>query len=429
MSDQLVELLHGARKQYLANVELSKLHANPWNPNVMDDATYRAERESIRLYGFIDPVTVRPHPEIEGEWQILDGEHRCKAARDEGHTHVDVIVLHDLSEVQSQKLTVILNETRGSADEAKLARLIARMEEQSSREEVRLGLPYDDDTISRMIQRAKMEGGGDMSGVDLDDVPEPPAEPTSKRGEVYELGQHRLMCGDSAAIEDVQTLMNGTLAQMVMADPPYNVEYTGGSSNTDRPRADSYQDKRGGEYGPWLRQILECGSAWSDSEAALHLWFAVMEMRAVLDAIDGSGWERRALVVWAKSAPTGQGFAQYKSQFENFYYCHKRSKSPRWHGPTNETTLWQYDKQSKNPLHPVMRPVEMYVREVANHTQPGDSVLELFGGSGTTLMACEVSQRRAFLMEIEPRYCDVIRERWEKYERAKRNLDWSEEVA
>jgi ParB/RepB/Spo0J family partition protein len=427
VADQLVDLLHGARKEYQRSVPLAILHPNPWNPNVQDDATYRAERESIRIYGFIDPVTVRPHPERQGEFQIIDGEHRTKAARDEGHDEVDIIVLHGLSDPQAEKLTVILNETRGTADEAKLAALLKRIEEQTSRDELKLGLPYDDDALERMIQRAKLEGEI-PAGIDLDDVPEPPAEPKSRRGEVYELGAHRLMCGDSAEIEDVQVLMGGATAHMVMADPPYNVEYTGGSSNTSRPRADSYEDDRGDEYGPWLRQILENAAAWSDAEAALHLWFAIMEMRAVIDAIDGAGWERRTLIVWAKSAPTGQGFAQYKSQFENFYYCHKKGKSPRWFGPTAETTLWQYDKQSRNELHPVMRPVEMYQREITNHTQPGHSVLELFGGSGTTLIACEVAQRRAFVMEISESYCDVIRDRWARLEQARANIEWSQEA-
>lgn len=431
MNEQLVDLLHGARKEYRKSVELSKLHPNPWNPNVMDEPTYRAERESIRMYGFIDPVTVRPHPETDGEWQILDGEHRCKAARDEGHEEVDIVVLYGLDDAQAQKLTVILNETRGSADEAKLAQLLKRLEDEQGRDQMRLGLPYDDNTLERMIQRAKLEGGG-VPAIDLDDVPEPPEQARSVIGEVYELGPHRLMCGDSEKIEDVQTLMVDTRAQMVMADPPYNVGYEGGSRRTGNPgyekRQDAYDDSRGDEYGPWLTRCLENAASWSDKEASLHLWFAVMEWRAVLKAIAAGGWTERALIVWGKSGPTGTAFAQYKSQFEQFYHCGKPKAATRWYGPTNESTLWLYDKPSRNELHPVMRPVAMYQREIANHTQPGHNVLELFGGSGTTLMACEVSQRRAFLMEIDPRYCDVIRDRWARYEQAKANLEWSEEA-
>lgn len=419
---EVAELLHGARKEYrLAAIET--LHPNPWNPNVMDEATYRAERESIRIYGFIDPCTVRPHPEIDGDWQILDGEHRWKAAKDEGHTELDMIVLHGLSDGQAQKLTIILNETRGSADEAKMAQLLKRLDSEMSREELLAGLSYENDDLERMIARASF-GSGAGEGIDLEDVPETPQEPVSKRGEVYELGPHRLMCGDSADWGDIDGLMSGHKAHMVMADPPYNVGYTGGSSNRQQ-RDDAYEDDRGTDYGPWLTQVLTNGASVSDDEAALHLWFAINEMDAICHALETAGWIKRTMVVWGKSHSTGQGFAQYKAQFEQFWYAHKKGKSPRWYGPTTETTLWTYDKPGRSELHPVMRPVEMYVREIVNHTQPGHSVLELFGGSGTTLMAAEVSQRRAFLMEIEPKFCDVIRERYARYEQAKTNMEWS----
>ena len=258
---------------------------------------------------------------------------------------------------------------------------------------------------------------------DDDAVPEPPKKAKTKTGDLYVLGNHRLLCGDSTKAEDVKRLMDGEKADMVMGDPPYNVRYTGGSSNK-KERADSYGDKwTDEEYSKWLRKVLLCAQSESDDKAALCLWFSDSKMRAVMDAIEGAGWRMRNQIIWNKlKAHYGALGAQYKERKEPMWYCHKKGKSPNWHGATNECTVWDCDQPHSNDLHPTMKPVELYERSIKNHTMQNNIILEIFSGSGTTLIAAEKLNRRCFGMEIDPVYCDVIVKRWEEFTGKKAKL-------
>jgi DNA modification methylase len=239
-----------------------------------------------------------------------------------------------------------------------------------------------------------------------------PMEAQSKRGAVYECGPHRVMCGDSADAGDVATLIGSDIAVMVLADPPYNMGYGVKTARRKDPehrspnrppqaiRDDLYDDDLPvEEYRDFLAECLKLANAASTDDAALHLWFASRRVRAVLEALDRSGWEYRDILIWHKTNATyGDLGAQYKAKFEPFFYAHKRGQSPRWHGASNETTVWEYDKPHNSELHPVMRPVELYERALQNHSHTGDIILDPFAGSGTTMIAAERTGRRAFLI-------------------------------
>lgn len=245
-----------------------------------------------------------------------------------------------------------------------------------------------------------------------DDVPATPKRPKTKAGELIELGPHRLLCGDSSKLADLETLTGGELAAMVLGDPPYGVKYTGGwrKDRTDA-FADTFKDE--GAHTEWLRMVLANAATVSDDKAALHLWLASREILLVYTALQGSGWTDRTLIVWNKlKAHYGALGAQYKQRNELLVYGHKAGKSPRWHGPKNEPTVWDIDQPRLNELHPTQKPVELYQRSLLNHTASGDAVLELFGGSGSALIAAEITGRRAFVMERDRAYCDVIRQRY-----------------
>jgi DNA modification methylase len=223
------------------------------------------------------------------------------------------------------------------------------------------------------------------------------------------------MCGDATKIEDVEKLMDGKKAQLIMSDPPYNVDYTGGSTNEEK-RKDSYKDEwTDQEYTEFLRLIWSNSFVASDEKSALLIWFASAKMRSVMDGFEQSGWLARTLIVWNKlNAHYGALGAQYKHKFEPLWYCYKKGQAARFYGETNETTVWDYDQPSKNDLHPTMKPVGLYVRAIKNHSEKNDNVYENFGGSGTTLIACEEINRTCYMMEIDPKYCDVIRKRYAK---------------
>ena len=290
---------------------------------------------------------------------------------------------------------------------------------------------WDADVIADLLatERELLDGlfADDELAELIDDLGEPEttdAEPQMDRaaelnkkwqvqaGNLWRVGEHRLLCGDSTKAADVARVMKGEMAALVMADPPYNVDYTGGSTN-NRERADSYADQMTDkQYTDWLMALLTNAFAASDNKAALLLWFASAKMRCVLDAFEGAGWTQRTLIVWNKlKAHYGALGAQYKHRFEPLWYCHKLGKSPRFFGETNECTVWDVDQPRINDLHPTMKPVELYARCVNNHSARGEPVLELFGGSGTTMVACENLKRKCRGIEISPDYCAVILER------------------
>lgn len=252
----------------------------------------------------------------------------------------------------------------------------------------------------------------DDSGAQMDRAEELCVRWGVELGQLWQLGEHRLICGDCTDRAVVERVMGGEKAGLVMAAPPYNVGYTGGSTN-DRERSDSYDDNMSDvDYTKWLMSLFENGLNYSDDRSALMLWFASTKMRCIMDGFEGAGWIARTLIVWNKSkAHYGALGAQYKHKYELLWYCYKPNKSPRFYGETNETTVWDFDQPRVNELHPTMKPVELYERCVKNHSGVGDQVLELFGGSGTTGVACERLGRKARMIEIDPKYCAVILER------------------
>jgi len=252
-------------------------------------------------------------------------------------------------------------------------------------------------------------GQGTEGLTDPDEVPEPPVEPTTRPGDLWRLGEHRLLCGDSTVVTDLDRLLSGTTAQLVFTDPPYGVDYEGGT----KVREKLVGDHAGTSI---YADVLSVLPRYCDPKAPLYLWHADRTSMPVLQALHDSGWEVRAQIIWRKNlAQFGSLSAQYKQQHEPCFYGHRRGQAPYWYGPTNEVTVWDVDRAPKNEYHPTQKPVELAARAMRNSSQPGDIVLDLFGGSGSTLIAAEQDGRRARLMELDPRYCDVIIRRWENF--------------
>ena len=241
---------------------------------------------------------------------------------------------------------------------------------------------------------------------DEDDVPPVPVEPVSKLGDLYILGDHRLMCGDSTVLADVERLMGGQKADMVFTDPPYGVDYDGGMVR----RAKIAGDTTTALYAPCCLMAAQ----FSAPKAALYLWHAGVKGIAAAAAAAAAGYEIRCEIVWNKNnAQFGALSAQYKQKHEPCYYCFRKGQAPHWFGPTNETTVWDIDRAFKNEFHPTQKPVALAERAFGNSCPAKGNVLDLFGGSGSTLIACEKTGRKCCMMEISPAYCDVIVNRWE----------------
>jgi DNA modification methylase len=242
---------------------------------------------------------------------------------------------------------------------------------------------------------------------DEDAVPPVPEEPISKLGDLYILGDHRLLCGDSTCVTDVERLMGGQKADMVFTDPPYGVDYDGGTTKREKLAGDNSTAL----YEP----ACMMAQMFTEPKASLYLWHAGVKGIAAAAAAAAAGYEIRCEIVWNKNqAQFGALSAQYKQKHEPCYYCFKKGIPPYWFGPTNETTVWDIDRSSKNEFHPTQKPVALAERAFGNSCPANGKVLDLFGGSGSTLIACEKTGRRCYMCELSPAYCDVIVTRWEQ---------------
>jgi 16S rRNA G966 N2-methylase RsmD len=263
---------------------------------------------------------------------------------------------------------------------------------------------------------------------DADDVPEAPEEPVSKTGDIWILGKHRVMCGDSTVITDVERLMAGGKADMVFTDPPYGVAYEGG--HNDKKRQQIQNDALEGEdltslfYGALITAVTV-----TEDYAPFYVWFASGKSVETFAAFAQLPLKLRAVIQWYKvRSGLGAFMSQYIPNCEPCMYAYKSGCSPQWFGPSDEKTVWELQKESRNEFHPTQKPVELPERAITNSSKKGQLVLDLFGGSGSTLIACEKTGRQSRVMELDPRYCDVIVKRWEDFTGKKAILEEAPEA-
>ena len=363
------------------------------NPRLNDPAV-DAVAKSITEFGFRQPIVV------DSQGIIVVGHTRLKAAKKLGMDKVPVHVASELTPEQAKAYRIADNATadRASWD---LDILPLELSELDTMNVDLSTLGFSDDYLQQIM--------GPKEGLtDPDEVPEAPADPITKVGDLWTLGDHRLLCGDSTSEVDTATLMGGMLGHLVFTDPPYGVAYDGGT----KARTKLVGDETTSLYLPACERAAVC----SDAKAALYLWHAGVKGIAAAAAAAAAGYEIRCELVWNKNHfQYGSLSSQYKPKHEPCYYCFKRGKTPRWFGPTNEITVWDCDRSPKNDYHPTQKPVALAARAIANSSQTGHIVLDLFLGSGSTMIAAEQLGRRFYGIEIEPRYVDVAVQRWEKF--------------
>jgi site-specific DNA-methyltransferase (adenine-specific) len=271
---------------------------------------------------------------------------------------------------------------------------------------------------------------------DADDVPEPPADPITKPGDLWILGHHRLLCGDSTSMDEVERLMGGTQADLLLTDPPYNValgrdetpeEAKKRNRRTDglTIQNDSMSDD---DFRQFLRDVYSAADAVMKPGAAFYIWYAEPDANCAFRlAANDVGWKIRQCLVWNKNSLV-MGRQDYHWKHEPCLYGWKEGAAHFWGSDRSQTTVLDFNKPSRNGEHPTMKPVELFQYQLENSSKKNGVVLDLFGGSGTTLIASEKTSRQARLMELDPRYCDVIVKRWEDFTGKKAILEESQEA-
>lgn len=375
---------------------------------------------SIREFGFRQPIV------IDADNVVVIGHGRLLAAKKLGLDTVPCVRADDLTDAQINALRLADNKTNESEWDMEL-----------------LGKE-----LSELFNDIDMRqfGFDDIFPDDEDEVVEdyPPAIPeesVTKRGEIYQLGDHRLMCGDSTDINDVYALMGGYYADLLLTDPPYNVDYTGGTKEALKIMNDSMCDSA---FRAFLTDAFSNANEVMNPGAAYYIWHADSEGLNFRIAVRSAGWQLRQCLVWVKnSIVLGRQDYQWKHEpclygwkAGTHYFTDDRSqptviddkidikklKKPELLALLEQmlstnvpTTVLYEDKPLVNDIHPTMKPVRLMAQLIKNSTKPEQLVLDLFGGSGSTMMACEQLHRKCFTMELDPRYCDAIIQRWEDF--------------
>lgn len=370
---------------------------------------------SIKEFGFTNPIL------IGSDNVIIAGHGRLLAAQRLGLKEVPVIRLPDLTETQRKALVIADNKIALNAgwDEEMLALEMKELEESDFNLDI---LGFSEDELK------ELENFGESQTEvksEEDEIPEAPAEPITKRGDVWILGEHRLMCGDITMFDDVRKLMRDDCAAMIFTDPPYNVNYGSTMKDSIRYHAGTLggrkimNDNLGDGFPQFLTDSLS--NLLMFCQGAAYVCMSSSELHTLYSAFIAAGGKWSTFIIWAKNTFT-LGRADYQRQYEPILYGWNADKPHYWCGDRDQSDVWEYNKPVKNDLHPTMKPVELVERAVLNSSKSGDIVLDGFGGSGSTLIACEKNNRKARLMELDPKFCDVIVKRWEEYTGRKAEL-------
>ena len=272
---------------------------------------------------------------------------------------------------------------------------------------------FDNDDLKELLGETEVFPAEGLT--DPDDVPEVPEEPITKEGDLYILGNHRLLCGNSTNILHVEKLMDSNKADMVFTDPPYGVSYEGGHNQKKRNQIKN-DSLSGIDLTNLFADSLTSALTVTKDYAAFYIWFASGKSVETFAAFSDLPLSLRAVIQWYKiKSGLGAFMSQYIPNCEPCIYAFKTGQSPQWFGASDEKTVWELKKDQINKFHPTQKPVELCERALKNSSKQNQIVLDLFGGSGSILIAAERTNRHAYLMELDPKYCDVIVKRWEDF--------------
>lgn len=398
--------------------KIKDLKPADYNPRKINDADFEQLKKSLEKFEAVEPAIINS---FEGRENIIVGGHqRIKAAKSLGWKEFPCVMVN-LDLEQEKELNVRLNKNTGEFD-------FDVLKEEFQKDEL-LEFGFSDDELFMFDEVEITEGL-----TDEDSVPEIPEEPKTKEGDIYILGNHRLMCGDSTSIDAVEKLMDGEKADMLFTDPPYNINFKGTLSCTSKegeiitqkegykPANSIYDDIKNdsmseGEFYDFISSIisiikLKCIGGW-------YICFSSSTLQELLNPLVDLDMKWKSIIIFNKNqSPMGGG--HFRKKYEPIVYGYNENNF--YGNEYAEDDVWDIQRTLKNDLHPTMKPIELVAKSVEYSSKAGMKVLDLFGGSGSTMIACEKTGRKARLMELDPKYCDVIVKRWEDFTGKKAEL-------
>ncbi|WP_142445528.1 site-specific DNA-methyltransferase [Escherichia coli] len=384
-------------------MKLSELHPAEYNPRVelkpgMEE--YEKLKQSILEFGFVDPPIFNKRT-----GNLVGGHQRVSVAKDLGIGEIEVSIV-DLPIEKEKALNIALNKISGQWDEDKLALLLNELDEN----ELNIS-GFTDKEIQEVIDQYDMRLDLETEAIDDGFEFELPEKPKAALGDIYQLGRHRLMCGDSTNKAHIELLMDGEKADLLITDPPYNVNYEGKTEAALKIKNDN---KTASEFYDFLRSAFSSAYDNLKEGASFYVWYASSEVINFVNSLVDSQFMVKQELIWLKNSFV-LGRQDYHWQHEPCLYGWKKDGSHRWYGDRKQTTVLDFDKPIANKEHPTMKPIPLFDYQIKNSSKKGDKILDIFGGSGTTMIACEQNDRQAYLMELDPKYVDVIINRWEEF--------------
>lgn len=390
-------------------IQIEKLKPAEYNPRKdlrPEDEEYQKIKKSLIEFGYVDPVIVN------SDMTVIGGHQRLKVLQELGYKEIECNIV-DLDKNKEKALNIALNKITGEWDNSKLEELLAELKETEIDLDI-TGFSFDEvDNILKDITGSKEDD------FDLDEALEEIEEPISKPGDVWILGKHRLMCGDSTIKENVKKLIQDKQADLILTDPPYNVDYEGKTEDALKIENDNMSET---EFYNFLLDSFKNMFETAKNGCGIYVFHADTEGLNFRNAFKSVGFKLAQCLVWVKNNFV-IGRQDYQWRHEPILYGWKEGAGHYFVNDRKQSTVLEFDKPTRNAEHPTMKPIDLLVHLIKNSSKENDLILDLFGGSGSTLIAAEQTKRVCYTMELDPKYCDVIVKRWENLTNQKATLE------
>lgn len=427
----------------------SQLERAPWSRKKLNELEQKSVDESLDWVGQVQEIVARPHPTKPGQYQIIDGKHRVELLQKQRpDVPVYINVIHGLSDPEAQKLTIVMDVSGGELQQDDLSIMLAEIAREFGKDDLLTALPYTSDGLDELLAlggfdwnqfEAELNGAGGEPGSGKQENEEEVADlleqaeqnaiaPRTKLGEIWRLGAHRLIVGDATSATDIQRLMDGQRAVLCWTDPPYNVNYDPeqrhshfSPERTSSPLGKIANDKMSDpEFREFLDKVYTNINEALEPGCPIYISHADTMGHHFRNAFVAQPWKMQSCLIWKKTVLVF-GRADYHWMHEPILYGWKEGAPHRYYGDRKQTTILEfaaphYDKgncDTEGYVHPTQKPTTLIEACLRNSSRPGEIVLDLFGGSGSTLIACEKTGRAARLSEIDPKFATVILIRWE----------------
>lgn len=392
----------------------SLIHAN-YNPRKdlkAGDSEYEKIKRSIQEFGYVEPVIVNQNDCKDGKYLIVGGHQRTKVLKDLGYDEIDCVVI-DVDKNKEKALNIALNKITGEWDFDQLAVLLDELKV----EEFDLELTGFDFSEAEQLLDSLKDGNEQVEDDDFEVVV--PENPISQKGDIWLIGKHRLICGDSTDKVTIEKLMDGKKANLIVTDPPYNVDYTGKTKEALKIENDKMDNN---EFYQFLLDSYTRMYEVADDGASIYVFHADSEGLNFRKALIDAGFKLAQCCIWAKQVMV-MGRQDYHWMHEPVLYGWKPTAAHYWNSDRKQTTLWHFDRPFRNEHHPTMKPIPLIVYPIKNSSKIGDLVFDPFGGSGSTLIACQETDRICYTIELDEKYADVIVNRYIDYVGSNANVN------